>query len=96
MTSTSTTRARTIIHRLRNSRYRHNSDIMELCQMLATAMGSAMDLGDGLGEPEKPPRSLYHENPAAFMRLYMRWYRHNGQTGKPGNQYKSELREEQV
>lgn len=86
MTASSTTRARTIIHRLRSSRYRHNADIMELCQMLATAM----DLGDGLGEPEKPPFALYHENQASYMRLYMRWYRHNGQVGKPGNQHKSE------
>lgn len=81
------TRARYLITKIQKSRQRHNPDVQEMCRMLATLL----DLGD-LGDPEPPPRELHAVDRRRYMRLYMRWRRWKGQSGKPGNQHGSECR----
>lgn len=76
-----------LITKVRSGRLRHNPEVIDLCRALA----KSMNLG-GAGEPQKPPRDLYRTNLTEYHRLYARWRRWQGQSGKPGNQHGSECR----
>lgn len=66
-----------LIARVRSGRLKNNPDVTALCRTLA----EAMNLGD-IDVAHKPPRELYYKNEAEYHRLYMRWWRQNGQVGE--------------
>jgi hypothetical protein len=72
-----TANALRLIDRVQSGRLRNNSDVIDLCRSLA----KAMNLGD-IEVAHKPPKELYYRNEAEYHRLYMRWYRQNGQAGE--------------
>jgi hypothetical protein len=67
-------RARSLITKIQNSRHRYNPDVLEMCRLLADALGL-----DDIGAPEPPPLGTWAQDKSKYHRLYMRWYRQYGQ-----------------
>lgn len=67
-------RARNLITKFRTGRYKHNAEIMELCDELEARLHVRPD------PVPKPDWSLHAVDKKQYYRRYMRWYRQNGQT----------------
>ena len=71
-----TANALRLIARVRRGRLGNSPDVKALCRSLA----KALNLGDIEAAP-KPPAKLRRVNRREYYRLYMRWWRQNGQAG---------------
>ncbi len=65
--------AQTLINRVRRNPDSGRDDILALCCELEARLDKPRKLY------KKPDIALRHLDPRAYMRLYMRWYRENGQ-----------------